>query len=622
MVGRLIRGVGGIIVVAAMGVVVARASAGPMQEEYLYDLPEPTDYVSDFLSDRLDQALGQPDAVTLIEALNDVALYEVSGLAERVSGLLDDPRDPIRNGAVAALIASDARQYAEKMLRLTQWSGAASSGEVIERIQRIDLALGKWRVRAGVEVWVDRVGRELGPRALQWSAATALGSAGFDDAAVIDVLRAAVVDRGRAIEIRMAAAEALGKLRDAELEPTAARLSEESTAGAMMATRVLKRHGSAEAIEQLHGLAQHTEPAVQGEAMRQLFAIDVALVWRYRALAVASGDPEVRLVNVRALAERHELDSIDLLLTALDDAHPMVRDSARVGLHVLSNDADLFEVIRDGLRRILTDGLAQHRTREPTHWRAVEQAALLIGHLDDQTMAETLLVLVDYPRLEARLAAVDALRRLAPPAMRGPMVDLQKQQMRRIKAGVPGRHYSDAGGAEDPNVRIAHEDLVGGEVAQTLGVWDVREATPLFVELIPKVKKVGHAVGREYFRAGAIWALGMIYEDDAPAGIAEAIAGRMNDDFSLDPEYTEVRVQSVIAIGRMKAMAHAEDMHKRVAYLTDDLRIRAAGRWAYERMKGVVLEQPKLEPVAYVSSFYSPVNRNAGAGGSDESTDD
>ena len=577
-------------------------------EGQLYPLPSTHRVLRPDLQERIGKALQQPDAITLIQALDDVQNLRITDFTDRVVILLDDARDPVRMAAIRALDALDARQTADRLLPLVRPPSDTPTGRQIEQVQRVDRVLGRWQSEDAVATWVRRVRSQRGPVVLQRSAAQALGAAGYGHAAVVETLSAAVKDPSRAASIRIAAAESLGQLKQAGLEPVVAAVQDKGTLGAVLGVRMLVQHDSPESREQLHALAAHSEATVQHAAMRRLQAIDPQLIWRYRQMIRESSDPKVRLVNVEALALRKDVSSIALLIHATDDHHPPVRTTARASLLALSAEPSLFIPVRDALRDVLDKGTAQTRSRRPTNWRSVEQAAMLLGVLDDKDSAQTLMTLTAYPRLEPRLAAVGAVRQLAVPETRSQMVALMQSLMQRVRAGAPGVHYVDAGREPDEADRLTHENAVSYEVAQTLGAWRVQEAVPMFRRLIPKHPPPNlRPEGSGPVRSAAIWALGQIYENDVHDEIAAELADRMADYNPLDPEYEEVRRQSMITIARMRAVDYIPNLKYRYGFTEDPMNLRGAGKWAYEQLTGETLEALAYSLRSEVSPYWAPI---------------
>ncbi len=584
---------------------IAPAAAGPMEEEQLFDVPEPPTVIADNLIARLRQAAAQPDVLTRIETLKLIRAHRIDALTEQVMALLADERGLVKLEAVRALDALDHRAAAERLLPIAT-AAATETDNQRELVVLADELLARWGVSRAVAVWAGRLEKAEVAEALRWSAIEALGRCEIRDPAADRAVYRVVMNLQASPHLRLAAAEALGRRLDHGSEDHAATLVEGGLIGRLLAVRLLAEHRSDQAIRQLQTLGADDESAVAAAALTELLQIDARHLWPGVDRSRESADPKVRDLAVRSLAERRTPEAVAMAVEAMDDPHPEVRISARHTVRRLAADASLKPAILRMMRAMLTAYAGADRTRQADHWRHVEQAALLAGELDDKPSAPLLLALRDYNRLEVRAASIISLRELAVPNTFDPMVRYMAELIDR--ANNHSRRLSALNDATQEQMeRITSE--MGGDsrcaalVAEALGVWRVPQAVPV---LKPVIKK-NHLVGSSAREAG-IWAIGMILEDKPDNGIVSQLAGRIRDIGGMFPEADNVRLASAIAIGRMRASAGLGTLKQFHDMTSEALQIRFAAGWAIERITGEPASPVEISPRVIRGGFITPLD--------------
>src|ERR1041385_6948763 len=131
---------------------------------------------------------------------------------------------------------------------------------------------------------------------------------------------------------------------------------------------------------------------------------------------------------------------------------------------------------------------------------------------------------------------------------------------------------------------IAFQDRMDSELAtricEVIGRKMIVGAEPDLRRFVPK-----HAIhATPEARATAIWALGMLHERTPDKELVSALELRVFDQNPLDPEAAIVRLHSVVAIGRMKAVEKLNSLRNR--YENDGTEVKAAARWAIMNMTG------------------------------------
>ena len=610
-----------------LGLVLTSASrSGPMEEDEarIIQIPKQQMGIHPRMAELMGWAIGQTEELTVLRGLQDTAELKITALSDKVTALLDDPRPLVRTTAIQTLEALDATSAADKLLKLVELPGPFEP-RLVEQVQMADALLARWKDARGVKPWAARLANQEAPMPLRVSAARSLGSVPADQPTAAALL-GVILNEAEPLPLRMTAAAALGEAVHVGLAGPAEQLMARGTHGRLFASYMLRRHKTDKAYELLTKLANDAEPAVQAPAIEQLTqAGQPQRLWPTAPKLIASHDPKVRLLMVKASKPWNDLQPVALLSATLDDPHPEVRNEARVVLQHLAGHENLRQPIKDSLRKWLETAVAERKklaeyeaNTDPDlapHWRAAEQAALLTGALDDKPANPPLLALLapeaEHPRLEVRLAAADAIRRLHVPESRAPMVNLMKRLIDRMteRAAQAKKETKSDPMAKRPDQNPDSELLA--ETAQTMGVWLVAEADPLCRQLIPK-HPPSDASPRA--RASAIWTLGYLHAGkpdvrSAAAGfdsLAEELIARLFDQNPLDPEAHPVRLHSAITVGRMKAISQLELLRNR--YENDGLEIQAACRWAIMHMTDEKLPPIELQPGIRRDGFIQPLD--------------
>jgi len=582
------------------------ALAGPMEREELYDVPAANRVLPDRLVEMMRQALNRPDALTRIEAMNDIGRHEMRVMVEEVIAQLTDERALVRTAAVDTLNALDARQATDRLMEFITLAPEAFPGPLhAEQIQVADAMLGRWGADAAAGTWARRLGRSDLSVVLRVSAARALGQVKTDDPGAVQSLRQVAAAPEGHPALRLAAAEALGRaVSDGLVGFAEQRRAAGGPLGAMLAVRLIASDDGDAAVALLKRLAAEANPAVRAVALEHLRRIDPSLVWPFARQLLDSADPKVRLSVVRSLAKRRELDTVELLIPMLNDVHPEVRDAGRVSLEELAKTESLFGPIRDAVRAEVDRVVKETDERTAERWRAAEQAALLVGYLDDKPIAGKLVTMVEYPRTEPRLAAVDSLRSLDVADTRSPLIKLLARQLDRIQERAATAEQLEEREEVMALFRANRSDSeVAAEICQTMGVWGVAEADPVMRRLVPK--KVPFTIRA---RVSAIWGLGLIHEDEQDVGLARQLSGRLTDLSLMEPEADEVREMAAVSIGRMRGRSQLGRVRGRYRTNSEIISIRSACRWAIGRITGEM--PPAIEPADYTvaDTFVTPID--------------
>jgi HEAT repeat protein len=585
------------------------------------------------------QALSQPDIDTRRLAAQTITRAAGEGfpdLDKTVPGLsvivkdLQNHRFLLIN-ASQALIAINASQNAPDLFALNK------TGDE-DLILITDAALAKWGFTQAAATWLTRMGDDQAPRIARESAIRQLGAMPHKGAfEPLIKFASAQGDDG----LRLLAARSAVQCRESQSTYQSAQaLSTGSKVDRLIAAVLLEDQTTSESINLLVKLAQDSQATVAGQAMRQLLSQKPLAVAACQAKVLASPDANVRLLAVKAVGVQKSPACIIALAPLLDDVNPNVRRQVR--------DQFLEQAKDPGLKATI---IAQaDKVLNLDSWRGQEQAALILGKLQNKPSIDRLIELVDSPRYETAVASATALRWIGDHSI-APRLFVIAQ---RFDKGMPVEKAPEPAPepAPDKNAKApakkpapapkktqAQEDIEKAIKQQVANNWlrtkdniltqfihifkdaNYREAEPLLRKYVPK-----HSTDYGTARAAAIWALGYFYEGKADTQLASAFAGRATDVNPMDPESPLVQRFCVISIGRMKAKSGMGALTA-VLKTTNGLgEFADAARWAQHEITGKSDPAPEpsksyqygwfLDPIRdepKSASAVTPVEKNAPA---------
>ncbi len=566
-------------VVLGLGVSVAPSGEPPYPfvDSPMYrrpDLPQPRESI-DYPNDAIPlwlRALERPEADFRFRAAVTIAEAQRRGMkglevaVEPLRKQLDLPEQHpnVRLAAARALVALDARQLAPSFLAQAR-TGTTELREIVEP------ALARWGHEPARALWLERVNDPATqPRPLVL-AMRALAQVGDSQAA--DRLRAIALAPRGAASTRVEAAKALAVLRPAGLEKDAGQLARDTSplylTERLVAAALLSKHTSPEAIALLQRLAQDKEPTVVALAVGRLLEIDEKLALGVLEALLKSRDAKLRSLGVEILRRQPSEKHLRLLADRLDDEHPEVRQEARRGLEGLAAKKELRpQVLAEGMRLL-----------QSAQWQGLEQAAILLTHLDHKPAVNRLLELIWEARPEVFVTAAWGLRQLDVPDTLQPVLWYVTNEsellrgMRRLESR-----------------RDVNPDLIDHQLSQLHQLLGQRRYRPADKVLRRFVPRQGREIHMPEARSAAIWALGMLLEGKPDAGLAKQLAGRLDDVGSMPPEDDRVRYMSAITIGRMKAASELAMVRK---YNVEGFFVHFACAWALNQITGEPIPKAK-----------------------------
>lgn len=479
--------------------------------------------------------------------------------------LIDEKTHPAaRSAAAKALAALSARTAAPDLAH----AAGQFPGDVRQVCER---ALGEWQYEPIRAEWLERLHSNTVRHRDLVLAIQGLGMGEVKEAT--DRLLALLFTHSAASEVRVEAAQALGRIHGAGMVSDARKLLEGPHGGTLVnrlaAARLLARHQLPEAHEILLKLAVDEEPAVRAEALRLLNGIDSSLVLPLAEEAMQHPDHLVRWQGMIAYTRLATPERMAPVASLLNDLIPDLRRDVCSRLDDLLARPELVPAIWSGVETVLSrDG-----------WRGQEQAGLLIGKHIYKPAVNRLLELQSIPRAEARVTAAWALRRLAIPETREAIFKLTESLTAQRLGGL---------GADQIDEQVAH-------LFEALALMQHWQAEALWRQYVPKNPPMGH-----FSRATAVWALGLRFRGEPQPQLAAQLIERLTDTAPLPPELEFVRYACAITLGRIQGKEHVSRMVQWVG--EESLRAgkvsglhALAVRWAVEQLTGE--KYPDLKPV-------------------------
>jgi len=532
-------------------------------------------------------ALEQPERSLRRRAAATIATAAqrgVPGLQATVAPLLklfgnDEEERLVRRTAARALIAIDARQAASAFLEEV-------GSEDLDMAELIEPALARWSFELAADKWLARLEGERGFHRLTVLAIEGLTA--LEDADALPEFRELAIDPRRRADIRMAAAEGLGQLQQEGLLDMARQLSSDPSPSALMnrlvAANMLASHRGKAVEKLLLELAVDPVPSVQTVALTRLLALDPGLILPHADRLLESTDVNVRrltAVGLAELARAPQPERIPQLSPLLDDPHPDLRGSVREWLTTMAERSELRGVIIGQVRNVLTGA----------GWRGQEQAIQLLVTLDDKTIVDRLLELLESQRPEVHATAAWALCQLNVP-----------ETVERIFAVFERKTSSWAAGepcVSGTAVQLSH-------LAQALGRMKYTAADKVLRQYIPK-----NGPFDAITRAAAVWALGHLHGDQVDGQLAGQLRARMMDVNSDVPEEPIVRRMAAIALGRMKADSTLPSLRVTLERDSVQLATGLSAAWAIKQLTGEPIPEMPDSVFRDTNWFLVPVGEPA-----------
>ena len=462
----------------------------------------------------------------------------------------------VRMAAARALHQLDGDQAAPILLEDIR-------GNDYDMVLVADAALAHWKYDAAAEVWMRRLEDLSAPRAIVVSAIESLAIAQITHAA--SALVEIAIDRSVEKALRLSAARAVAALQSSDLEADATQMQNGTLPDRLVAATLISTHQSETAQQLILNMSVDPDPAVAAIALRRLLEIDPLLITPLSAQLIVHPDPNVRQLTAQSLVSQASTQAVTLLGPRLDDVNPDLRLFVRNNLIQLSKRSDLTQSVLEQAVGMLSGD----------RWRGLEQAAIVLGRLDHESVSKRLLQLMRFNRHEVRVAAVAALRWLEMPEHLPTILERAEEMTNAWKA--------------QRRDLLEQHDQELAQLNQIFGVMNYKQAEKLMERFIPK-----HSFGH-YARAAAVWDLGHFFADQPENPYPERLAQRLADNNPFDPELPFVRRQCAIALARMRASSQLQVL--RLFYDLEDrsVDVGSSTRWAIMYITGE--ELPPQDPL-------------------------
>ncbi len=528
------------------------------------------------------RALQRPDAELQRMVVDTLAIAHDRGVpglevtVDRMAELLQQPetRLDVRRAIAQTLVTMDAEQHAEPLAELSrQYTSTVAA--------IVEPALGRWKSNAMRDAWLQRVRENSAGPALISLAIEGLSA--LEDAEAADPLAAIANNPSQPTDLRLLAARHLGHVRKEGMPELARQMLDRPARhpelSALIAIELLTHDASPAARELLAELVEYDRTAVQSRALGRLYEIDYRLVDQYAEKLIGSPDANVRKWIARSMLDTNDPGRTAALANLLDDVNPTLRQDVAAGL------------IRWGYQEALVqDVLAETmRVLNQDSWRGCEQACVVLTRLDHKPSGSRMVELLKHPRGEVKVASAWGLSQLRLSEHLPAMLDHANEvyadfQSRKISLANPGY-----------NEQMAHLFIAFGDQMH-------RPAETLMRAYIPKNFDLGVES-----RSAAVWAIGLLYEDQPNPELAKQLAGRLSD-LGLISEMEDIRQMSALSIGRMKSETELPALRQ---FREGNSYVARACQWAVEKLTGEPMDPLMDNPVMADTYFLAPVDKQA-----------
>ena len=529
----------------------------------------------------------EPFAPLLIEQLNAPQAHPAMILAAGKTLIQLDARE-----AVDDIYKHNERGAASGVIRGGTINEAHHTGG-IEFVLLTDPALAKWKHAKAMDAWLKRATDPATSPRVRASAITALGTSGHALAA--DTLTRIALDRNYEPQsMRLHAARSAASLRDSGLADVVTPLIAGSLVDRLVAASLMHSHSDEAAIAVMQQLAVDAEPSVATIALERLLKLKPEVIWPLSATLLNHTDATLRLIGAKAIAIRGGEEAINTLAPALDDLSPQVRYFVRDRMIEFDKQAALSPRVRSQSAKHL----------QGSSWRALEQAAVILGHVDHDEAAPRLIELLPHKRAEVRMASIIALRRLG--LTDAALLDAITAHTNReadawlsnLKIAMEQTHL--------PFVMNATLDRELAQLLQLLGRARHMPAQKVMERFVPK--KSGFWTEA---RSAGIWSIGLLHEDKADERFTKEFVARLSDLNPNDPELLGVRRMAAISLGRMKAQGGLKAVEVFYQVESSSRHIGGACRWSIMRITGKDLPPLPSRETTETGWFIQPLTEPA-----------
>ena len=469
----------------------------------------------------------------------------------------------IRFACARALANSDSNASAAALLALD------AEADDAERLW-IDPALARWKYAPAGAVWKKRLTDDS-----QTAVAVSMACEGLEainDLQAAELLGTVLNNRRQIYEKRYAAAKALcGMTPETAFEQSATYISGNVPERILAVQLLSSQHP--ESLAALFKLNSDASDGVSSAAWQAMFRLNPDGLLPAIDSGRSHRDAVIRMTAARVMRKFPTPERAGWLHEQLSDKHLEVRNVAREMSVLVAQEEP---TLRDSIVAMASDRIAS----DPENWQGIEQSLLLLGQLRAGEFSDRCIPLLEHPRNEVLVTAA-WLVHLFPDDAVEPAV---RQFLSRNDS-----MFKDPGTAP-AGAYLGHQSAY---LIQYAGLLRLKDLQP-FLE--PNLKK-GEPGGNEK-RSAAIWAMGLMNENDPVPELTKSLLGRLADRGGMMPEQMAIRRMSAVSLGILRAKSAASGLAD--AYKLDpvDAVIPDSARWALG-----MIGEPIPEPTKPVSGL-------------------
>jgi len=451
----------------------------------------------------------------------------------------------VRFACARALANSESTSSAAALLALD------SETDDAERLW-IDPALARWKYAPAADVWKKRLIDDS-----QTAVAVSLaceGLAALNDSQASEPLRTVLNNRRLTFEKRLAAAKALCSIAPEPGFEESAKYILGNVSERILAVQLLSSP-QPESQAKVFALCADNSDGVASAAWQAMFRLNSEGLLPALDSGRSHRDAVVRMTTARVMRQFPTSERAVWLQELLSDKHLEVRNVAREMSVLVAQEQP---TLRDFILAMAGDRIAA----EPENWQGIEQSLLLLGQLRGSQFSDRCIPLLEHPRNEVLVTAAWLLH-LFPDAAVEPAVRqhlTRNDRMFKAPATAPEGAY------------LGHQSAY---LIQYAGLMRLKDLQP-FLE--PDFKK--SEPGGNEKRSAAMWALGLMHENDPVPELTKSFLDRLADRGGLVPERDPIRRMSAVALGILRARSAARGLVE--AYKLDPIEgmIPDSARWS------------------------------------------
>ena len=436
----------------------------------------------------------------------------------------------------------------------------------------VEPALARWQSKVYETQWAQRLSTGTAGETSMIHAVDGLSAIRSSNAA--ELIAAILTDEKRTPSLRLVAANRFGSLQESDTLKIAKELksrSDQEILNHLLAIQVLNHASDEGAIQFFRDCLAVDSNAVQSQAVANLYRIQPALVEERFDQLKDHTDVNIRTHLVNALADARSPEQMPRLAVFLNDFNPHLR--RRVSEH-------LIELAESELRDSVIESVVEIQSKK--QWQGCEQANYVLGVLKHLPAGARMVELLGHQRGEVKVSSAWGLNQLKLEEHLPAMLEhaqsiwdgFQSKQLNSLNRGM-----------------TLHQAFL----FNAFGDQRYQPAKPLMRKYVPKNFEIGADA-----RIAAVWALGMLHENDPETGLAAALDGRIKDNGQF-PELEGVRNMAAVSLGRMKSVPHLDTLYQ---FADEGL---AGAQWALHHMEGRELPNPSPNRVFIDDWFLSPV---------------